>query len=51
MSPRGPSEPCLGWAPRPDSSRPERRPELGFSVNRGRTSLMTRKGCSPAPGF
>ena len=41
MSPRGPSEPRPGWAPRPDGCRPERHPELGFSVDRGRTSLMT----------
>lgn len=50
-SPRGPSEPRPGWAPRPDGGCVERRPELGFSVDRGRTSPMTRKGRSPAPGF
>ena len=51
MSPRGPSELRPGWAPRPDSGRPERHPELGFSVDWERTSSMTQKGRSPAPGF
>ena len=49
--PRGPSEPRPGWAPRPDGGRPERRPELGFGVNRRRTPSMTQEGRSPAPGF
>lgn len=50
-SPQGPSQSHPGWAPCPNGGCPERRPELGFSVDQGRTSPMTPKGRSPAPGF